>query len=142
MQSNGLVFVALELIFDEKARGVFVTDQSTKDVLVGGYFGVIGKDRLDLEPEEGLYLIDVRHASCKSQQSGKEMSFNDIATKFSSVKNSWQDISLTRTGGIAGLIIKRPDGTMGGGGKAQLKRYNASLLKLKTHRIERHLLPC
>ena len=123
--------MSLELIYDEKSGVIYATDQSTKDILKGGFFGAIEKDRLVLNPEEGLYLIDVRHASCKSQQNGNEVSFNYIASKFSAGKKFMARYFTYKDWRDRGLIIKRPDGTMGGSGKAQLKRYNASALKLK-----------
>jgi tRNA-intron lyase len=122
--------MSLELLFDEKTRTVFATDQSTKDVLRGGYFGALEKERLILTPEEGLYLIDVRHASCKSEQNGNEITFNDIALKFSTSDKFMARYFTYKDWRDRGLVIKRPSGLMGEGGKAQLKRYNASPLKL------------
>jgi tRNA-intron lyase len=123
--------MSLELGFEDKGCIMFAADQSTKDILRGGYFGTMNKDRLELTPEEGLYLIDVRHASCKSQQSGDELSFNDIASRFSAGRKFMARYFTYKDWRDRGLVIKRPEGIMGGSGKAQLKRYSASQLKLK-----------
>ena len=122
--------MALELCFDEKSGSVFAEDQSTKDVLRGGHFGSFDGSRLELTPEEGLYLIDVRHASCTSLQ-GNAVSFNDVALKFSISKKFLAKYFTYKDWRDRGLVVKRPDGATGENSKTQLKRYKASALKLK-----------
>ncbi|MCL4365591.1 tRNA-intron lyase [Candidatus Marsarchaeota archaeon] len=59
---------------------ITATDQSTIDVLRRGYFGKMHGTEMQLDPEEALYLIDVRNAQCSSQKGG--ISFNELASRF------------------------------------------------------------
>lgn len=133
--------MALELRFDEKSGDVFAIDQSTKDILRSGYFGAPEGDRLKLTPEEGLYLVDVRHASCLSEQSGAGVSFNDIALRFSSGKKFMARYFTYKDWRDRGLVIKRPDSAVGESGKTQLKRYRSVPLKLKGIDLEGVFFP-
>ncbi|MEM3744515.1 MAG: hypothetical protein QW759_01605, partial [Candidatus Micrarchaeaceae archaeon] len=59
---------------------IFAADQSTKDLLTNGHFGTENSGRLELLPEEALYLIDVRNAECTYKNS--KISFNKLAARF------------------------------------------------------------
>ena len=54
--------MAVELEWDEK--GIAPRDQASLQALLKGSFGLMKSKRLELEPEEVLYLMDVRKASC------------------------------------------------------------------------------
>ena len=74
--------MAVELEWDEK--GITPRDQASLQALLKGSFGLMKSKRLELEPEEVLYLMDVRKASCK--QNNREVSFNKIASKYQGPK--------------------------------------------------------
>ncbi|MFQ5405545.1 MAG: tRNA-intron lyase [Candidatus Micrarchaeia archaeon] len=69
--------------FEYEDKKVIVRDLISVQALDRGFFGVEyqgKKTQLQLLPEEALYLIDVRNASCNFK--GKEVSFNVLAEKF------------------------------------------------------------
>lgn len=132
--------MALQIYFDKKSKIAYATDQSTKDVLRKSYFGSLNGDRLELSPEEVLYLMDVRRASCISPND-TQLSFNDVAIEFSTnskfiaryvTYKDWRD---------RGLILKDPDESIGDSGKSQLKKYSSSNLKLKAYSLEGVFFP-
>jgi tRNA-intron endonuclease len=70
------------VIFELAGERVFVRDLINVQALDRGFFGkpVDGnKASLELMPEEALYLMDVRNASC--QRGGKAVTFNMLAAK-------------------------------------------------------------
>lgn len=69
------------LVIEYSKGAAYVKDQSTKDILRRGFFGTGTKKRLELSPEEALYLVDVRNAECVDGK--KQRSFNYIASRFS-----------------------------------------------------------
>jgi tRNA-intron lyase len=132
--------MALELIFDRKARQVFAEDPSTKDILRASSFGNVIKGGLVLRPEEALYVIDVRKAECRDSD-GKEARFNDVAELLGTKKamaryftyKDWRDRGLViRYIGDKRVQAEKPQHT---------KRYNSSQLKLKGHRIKGAFYP-
>ena len=71
--------VELEFVDDN----LLVLDLISVQALDKGFFGndYLGKKtQLILMPEEALYLIDVRNASCK--RAGRKITFNQVASKF------------------------------------------------------------
>ena len=129
--------MTLLINFDKRQNTPYVTDQSTKDILKKSYFGTAEGDRLVLTPEEALYLIDVRNASCVSQPGEAKLAFNDIASEFSNSKKFIARYVTYKDWRDRGLIIKEPEGETGDGGKAQhLKQYKATALRLKPYKLE------
>ncbi len=128
----------LEILYDRKKRGFLVKDQSSIDTLRRASFGKFEGRALLLEPEEGLYLIDVRNAVC-SDTAGKRMLFDETAEHISSKKlmaryftfKDWRD---------RGLIIKSPGSELGGG-KTPVKRYPASPLSFRSLSANATLFP-
>ena len=59
---------------------IIAADASTTDILKRGFYGNFEKGELQLSTEEALYLLDVRNAVCR--QNGKELSFNELASRF------------------------------------------------------------
>ncbi|MEM3280160.1 MAG: tRNA-intron lyase [Candidatus Micrarchaeaceae archaeon] len=107
---------------------VFADDQSTKDLLINGHFGVEKAGRLELLPEEALYLIDVRNAECIAK--GKRVGFNSLASQFMRDGRSiaryfaykdWRDRGLIAKS--AGLQHKEPN-------KIPVKEYPAARLEM------------
>lgn len=73
----------MELLWDGKQ--VKTEDAQAITALVKGCYGKNKKGVILLEPEEALYLIDVRGAECRDLEGGK-LSFNELASKFKKKK--------------------------------------------------------
>jgi tRNA-intron lyase len=131
----------LQLSFDKKTEVIYTVDQSTKDVLASGFFGVTDEGRLALAPEEGLYLMDVRNAICVSAKDEKPLSFNEIAQEFSAGKKFLARYFTYKDWRDRGLIIKKPDHISAEGSVIPAKSYRASKLKLKDFSFEGVFFP-
>ncbi len=134
--------MTLMINFDRKHSVLYVVDQSTKDLLKKSYFGTAEGDRLVLTPEEALYLIDVRNASCISQPDEVKFTYNDIASEFSNNKKFVARYITYKDWRDRGLIIKEPEGETGDGSKTQhMKQYKSAPLKLKSYKLEGIFFP-
>ncbi len=133
--------MSLMIKFDPKTKGIYAADQSTKDVLAGGSFGSEKDGKLYLEPEEGLYLMDVRNAVCASAKDGAPLTFNTIAQEFSSGRKFMARYFTYKDWRDRGLIIKRPGNIKASGAAQQAKSYHASKLKLRDYALEGVFFP-
>jgi tRNA-intron lyase len=115
-------------------KNVIVTDQSTKDTLKKGSFGKLRDNKLYLDPEEVLYLIDVRNAECK--QNGKVLHFNEIAQKLDFKDKLMARYLTYKDWRDRGLIVKRPNFSGKASGKTPIKKYPALQLKLKNYDLD------
>lgn len=134
--------MTLMLIFDQKQKRGLVTDQSTKDILRTSFFGSIEDGKLVLMPEEALYLIDVRKAKCVSLED-KELTFNDVASEFSTSKKFMARYFTYKDWRDRGLIIKKTIESHSKEGKSQapVKKYRSEQLRLKNYDLEGVFFP-
>jgi tRNA-intron endonuclease len=132
--------IMLQIIFDRKAKSLYVEDQSTKDILASSHFGNAERGRLVLRPEEALYLMDVRKAQCTDAE-GAEVKFNAVTEQFNPKKfmaryftyKDWRD---------RGLIARyETDARIKGPRLPHTKRYGASATKFKAHRLDGAFFP-
>jgi tRNA-intron endonuclease len=75
------------LLLEFKKGSVLASDVASVQALDKGFFGTPTGEKprtLKLTPEEALYLIDVRGASCK--RANKEVTFNELAKNFQGKK--------------------------------------------------------
>ncbi len=123
--------MALLIELDRKVGEIYSTDQATIDILQNGYIGERRHGRLVLEPEEALYIIDVRKAECYS--SGKKLEFNDVALFFSGRSKLMARYFTYKDWRDRGLLLKSPEVAkrQKKGGFVPVKRYPAGQLKLK-----------
>jgi tRNA-intron endonuclease len=69
--------MSIQLYFEDgKAK---IKDAETIDILRKTFYGVYENKELILDPEEALYLMDIRNAQCSEK--GKELGFIDLAEK-------------------------------------------------------------
>jgi tRNA-intron endonuclease len=127
--------VTLLINYDYRSQKIFSNDQSTIDVLRSGHFGELQKGVLELKIEEALYLIDVRKAECASDSS-VQMSFNDLASRFTRDKKLMARYFTYKDWRDRGLIIKSPELPRKEGEKLSLKRYPADTTKLKGYHMK------
>ncbi len=125
----------LELVNKE----VVATDQSTIDILKKGSFGKRSNGTMRLEPEEALYLLDVRNASCIMD--GKRLHYNDVAERLG-VKGKAMARYLTyKDWRDRGLVIKKPEHAQRATSKTPIKRYPASNQRIRDYGLEGRFFP-
>ncbi len=120
----------LKLVGSGKA---VAADQSTRDILKRGFFGVPKGTGLELSVEETLYLMDSRNADCK--RGDREVTFNDVAAKH------WDDAKFIaryftyKDWRDRGLVARDPDTKHKAQGWTKAKLYPASKAPLPKMRL-------
>ncbi len=109
-------------------KRITVSDASTRDTLLRGFYGTLRNGTLVLLPEEALYLMDVRNADCMF--GGKALSFNELAA------TSWRRPKFMaryftyRDWRSRGLVAVSPGAAYAGQGSARAGEYTAARLAL------------
>lgn len=129
----------LSINYDAK-EGVYTADQSTVDTLKDGNFGVYRNGKLYLEPEEALYLIDVRNTECLSAAK-TPLTFNELATKLMSNKKLIARYFTYKDWRDRGLIAKDANFKAKQNTKTPIKRYPASQTKLSGYVLSGMFFP-
>lgn len=124
----------MTLFLDVVGKKASAADQSTKDILAKGHFGELKEGILYLQPEEALYLIDVRNAELRNE--GKTLSFNDAAAILCAKRKMMARYLTYKDWKDRGLIIKRPEFLQKEGAKTPIKRYPTGNLKMKNYKLE------
>ncbi len=128
----------LSLVQLSKSKFI-AADQSTKDQLQRSYFGEMEGGNLALSPEEALYLIDARGASCA--YNGVPQGFNDIAASFANSRKFMARYFTCKDWRDRGLIIKEPTFGYKQPAGTPLKQYPGSALELPAHRVDALFFP-
>lgn len=121
--------------FELNEKGFLVTDLISVQAVDRSFFGreVNGKKiHLELEPEEALYLLDVRKAEC--EKNGKAISFNQAAERFAKNRKFLARYYCYRDWRDRGLIPRFLDEAQGPYSKSPLEAYpskSASFAKVK-----------
>jgi len=121
--------MALQLVFDRQQKSFLVSDQSTKDILSGSFYGEKRGEYLYLAPEEGLYLMDVRNAQC-TDTNGNKLTFSDVSSSFTKQKKFMARYFSFKDWRDRGLVAKSPHGIERQESAIQVKKYPVSRLKL------------
>ncbi|VVB66551.1 tRNA-splicing endonuclease [Candidatus Gugararchaeum adminiculabundum] len=74
--------MGVQIRFEPKTRAITVSEPSSVSSLQNGCYGIMQKGVISLEPEEVLYLIDIRNAQCLDDALN-EYKFNALAGIFS-----------------------------------------------------------
>ena len=127
----------MKLSWDGKK--VKTDDAQAVTALVRGCYGENKKGVIFLEPEEALYLVDVRGAEC-SGPSGKVMGFNELASGLGGKKllaryltyKDWRD---------RGLFIRSEKEASGDYGKAVSQEYGRGALKVEAPKASGEFFP-
>ena len=111
----------IQLSFEKKV--ILVKAQEDIDSLRKTSFGTMTDKKLVLQPEEAMYLMDVRNARCLDE-TGTEFSFNDLAEKFMGEGPKFLARYLTyKDWRERGLILRRVEEAKGPYKKNPVKKY-------------------
>ncbi len=130
--------LTLEIIYDVQKKALISRDQSTIDTLRSGSIGTLSDGILKLEPEEALYILDVRKAICKSSSDDSIISFNKLASFFSKNKKFLARYSTYKDWRDRGLMIRNPneDHVANKSAQIQIKKYPSSTINLSKYHME------
>lgn len=128
--------LAIEIRQDHRA---IASDQSTMDILRNGHFGTLDAGVLLLSPEETLYLIDIRNASCSA--GGKAIGFNDAAALLCMDKKTLTRYLTYRDWRDKGLLIGPASSTKHRRATRRAKMYPGARLRLSMPRLDGMFFP-
>lgn len=115
-------------------KGTFnAADDSTADILRRGFYGDYRSRELGLGIEEGLYLIDVRNASCT--RNGKAVGFGGIASRFWRAEKFFARYVTYRDWRDRGLVAITPDKQYAEPNQTPVKEYPLSRLRLPRYAL-------
>ncbi len=128
----------LELRYISK-NNLVAEDQSSTDILRKGFFGSLKGNRLHISAIEALYLMDVRNAHCLEGSS--EVSFTDLASKFSRSKKFIARYFTYKDWRDRGLIVKGIDSQFSEGTRGAAKSYPAGKIHLPAYKLTGTFFP-
>lgn len=115
-------------------KGTFnAVDDSTADILRRGFYGSYRNRELDLGIDEGLYLLDVRNASCT--RGGKSVAFAALAAKFWRSEKFLAKYVTYKDWRDRGLVAITPEKQYAEPNQTPVKEYPLSRLKLPRYEI-------
>lgn len=125
--------MAIQIDFNPKKKLLSVSQPESVSSLVNGHYGYMKKGTIHLFPEEALYLIDIRNASCRDS-SLNEFKFNAVARLFESKKQmaryftykDWRD---------RGLIARQVSEICEKYGSNSVKKYPGGKLGLDRYAL-------
>ncbi len=116
-----------------RSNGVVVSDPSTKDTLLRGFYGRQRNGVLELQPEEALYLMDVRNATLGSGT--KSLSFNELAAMYWRTPKFMARYFTYRDWRVRGLVASNIGAVHSGKARIKAGRYAAVKLRLPKGKI-------
>jgi tRNA-intron lyase len=113
--------LGVKLTFNTETKELIVDEPESVSSLARGFYGEMRKGVIYLQPEEALYLVDIRNGIC-TDTALNPLSFNDIAAAFDSPKlmaryhtfKDWRD---------RGLIIRPVSEAKGRYERNPVKKY-------------------
>ncbi len=126
--------MGVKLDYDRDTNAVTVSEPESVSSLVRGFYGKMNKGIITLTPEEALYLIDIRNATCYDK-SMNELKFNELAKNFSVPKlmaryftyKDWRD---------RGLILRPAEEAGNDYGRNPVKRYPKGAFKAPKYSLQ------
>jgi len=103
------------------------------EALRRAHYGTHRKGELILQPEEALYVMDVRNAKCF--EDGKELSFNDIAQRFMR-KKLFAEYSTYKDWRERGLMVRSISESEGSYSKNPVVKYPSKKLTPPKAKVE------
>lgn len=125
----------IKLELDRKKATIQVLEQSNVSSLQNGFYGKMKKGIIDLEPEEALYIMDIRNGKCYDDACN-QYSFNDVASLFLKNKKLLARYLTFKDWRDKGLMVRPSTEADGNYGRSILKKYQSSSFKLDSYAFE------
>lgn len=131
--------MGVKLEYDRDTNAVTVSEPESVSSLVRGFYGKMNKGVITLTPEESLYLMDIRNATCHDRNMN-ELKFNELAKQFTTQKlmaryftyKDWRD---------RGLILRPVEEASGDYGRNPVKKYPRGAFKAPKYSLQALFFP-
>lgn len=130
----------IKLELNRKDNSIWVKEQSEVTSLQNGFYGEMHKGLISLDPEEALYVMDIRNGKCYDE-AGNTYTFNDLASTFLErtkvlarylTYKDWRD---------KGLILRNIKEIEGNYGRGHSKKYKKEEFKMDNYAFEGVFFP-
>ncbi|MEW6528560.1 MAG: tRNA-intron lyase [Candidatus Micrarchaeota archaeon] len=127
--------MGITLYLNRKNNEIAVKEPQDVSSLVNGFYGEMIKGIIYLQPEEVLYLIDIRNAKCIDEV-GNTCMFNDIATIFLKKKKLLARYLTFKDWRDRGIIARLSCEAKGNYGRSVAKKYKGGNFKINAYSLQ------
>ncbi|MFH2105861.1 MAG: tRNA-intron lyase [Candidatus Micrarchaeota archaeon] len=131
----------INLEFNRKTKDIRVKEASDVSSLQNGCYGTMKKGIIYLQPEEVLYIMDIRNGECRDE-AGNIYSFNEIASLFAEDSKFLARYLTYKDWRDKGLILRPVEEAEGKQyGHHSVKNYKKSEMKLDRYAFDGIFFP-
>ncbi len=127
--------MGITLYLERKSGEICVKEPADVSSLQNGFYGEMRKGIIYLEPEEALYMMDIRNATCVDE-SGNPYTFNDLASLFLKRKKLLARYLTFKDWRDRGLVSRPSTEVKGNYGHAAAKRYSGGKFKIDAYALQ------
>jgi len=130
----------IRLELDRKTGNICVKEPENVSSLQNGHYGTMKKGIIYLNPEEVLYIMDIRNGKAYDEN-GNTHTFNDIASLFLKKKKILARYLTYKDWRDKGLVLRSMDEAEGAYGRMTPKKYTKSQFKLDSYAMDGLFFP-
>ena len=129
------VSAMIKLELNTKKKEIWVREPADVTSLQNGFYGNMNRGEILLNPEEALYIMDIRNGRCYDE-AGNTFTFNDVASVFLKDRKLLARYLTYKDWRDKGLIARDTDEAEGCYGRTSLRKYKGGKLKLDRFVVE------
>ncbi len=127
--------MGITLYLNRKNNEIIVKEPQDVSSLTNGFYGKMDKGIIHLQPEEALYMIDIRNAKC-IDETGNTYTFNDIASIFLKRKKLLARYLTFKDWRDRGLIVRPNFEAHRNYGRSTTKKYKGGDFKIDAYSLQ------
>ncbi len=127
--------MGITLYLDRKNNEIAVKEPADVSSLQNGFYGQMEKGIIYLEPEEALYMMDIRNAKC-IDEAQNTYTFNDVASRFLKRKKLLARYLTFKDWRDRGLMCRPSTEATGNYGRASAKKYKGGKFEIAAYALQ------
>ncbi|MDD5337215.1 MAG: tRNA-intron lyase [Candidatus ainarchaeum sp.] len=127
--------MGITLYLDRKSGKIAVKEPQDVSSLANGFYGKMEKGIVYLQPEEAMYMLDIRNAKCVDE-AGNTHTFNDLASLFLKKKKLLARYLTFKDWRDRGLMARPSSEAEGNYGRTSAKRYKGGEFKIDSYALQ------
>ncbi len=125
----------IKLELNKKRKEIWVRDPADVTSMQNGFYGKMNRGEVLLNPEEVLYVMDIRNGRCYDE-AGNKYTFNDIASLYQKNKKFLARYLTYKDWRDKGLVARHAEEADGSYGRTSISKYKGGKLKLDKFAVE------
>jgi len=130
----------IRMELDRKKDTISVKEPESVSSLQNGHYGNMKKGIIYLNPEEVLYIMDIRNGKV-FDESGNQYSFNDVASQFLKIEKLLARYLTYKDWRDKGLILRYMNEASGNYNRTHAKKYTHSEFKIDSYGFDGLFFP-